>query len=127
MLLVANKRNLKKLAVRLLQISPTDIPLLIGLCNEPLRRSSCHISRRIHERLQEIDKLIGTHGVEGIFEWRTGGQVDTLHYRKEDVIDIQYCNTGDTYKPTILHWDGKFRIGDWGHIVERLSRNNQNQ
>jgi len=32
---------------------------------------------------------------------------------------IDYVNTGDTYSVTILFVRGKFRVGDWGSIVER--------
>ena len=32
---------------------------------------------------------------------------------------ITYVNMGDTYKTTLLWVNGKFRIGDWGSIVER--------
>jgi hypothetical protein len=119
---------LQLLATQLLNIVPIDVPDLIQLCTEPLDiEQHCHESFAVSDRLEKIDKLIGTHGVEGIFEWRTGGTVDALNYREEDVIDIQYCNTGDTYGSTILYWKGKFRIGDWGHIAERLSKVKQNQ
>lgn len=32
---------------------------------------------------------------------------------------ITYVNMGDTYDTTLLYVNGKFRIGDWGSIVER--------
>ena len=33
---------------------------------------------------------------------------------------FEYCNTGDTYGTTIIRFtDGRYRVGDWGTIVER--------
>ena len=95
------------------------------LVDTPLERDGFeHCSFAVRRRLEEVDKFLEPYGfglgVEGIFEWRTGGSIDALNYREEDVIDIQYCNTGDTYRTTILYWNGKFRIGDWGSIVEAL-------
>jgi len=33
---------------------------------------------------------------------------------------FEYCNTGDSYGTTIIRFvDGRYRVGDWGTIVER--------
>lgn len=59
-------------------------------------------------RLQRIDKILGTYGVEHIGPGRNAKSPA-----------IHYCNTGDTYDTTILKVNGRFRIGCWGDIVER--------
>ena len=100
---------------------------LVSLCSRPLeKKPGYHISHVAAKRLEKIDALLShTYGVESIFEWRDGsGGVDCLNYDPEDIIDVQYCNTGDTYGITILYWREKFWIGDWGSIVENLSKTN---
>jgi len=32
---------------------------------------------------------------------------------------IEYCNSGDTYAPTLLFINGRYSVGNWGDIVER--------
>jgi hypothetical protein len=59
-------------------------------------------------RMQRIDKVLGTCGVE---------YIPKGHNAKSPA--ILYCNTGDTYDTTILKINGRFRIGCWGDIVER--------
>jgi hypothetical protein len=59
-------------------------------------------------RMQAIDKILGTHGVE----YTPAG-----HNSKSPA--IEYCNAGDTYATTILKVRGNYRIGCWGDIVER--------
>lgn len=59
-------------------------------------------------RLERIDKIIGTYGVE---------YTPRGHNSKSPA--ILYCNAGDTYTVTVLKINGKFRIGCWGDIVER--------
>jgi hypothetical protein len=59
-------------------------------------------------RLQAIDKILGTHGVE---------YTPPGHNAKSPA--ICYCNAGDTYATTILKVRGRFRIGTWGDLVER--------
>jgi hypothetical protein len=35
-------------------------------------------------------------------------------------MSFEYCNTGDAYGTTIIRFsDGRYRVGDWGTIVER--------
>ena len=33
--------------------------------------------------------------------------------------EIHYVNTGDSYGETVLFINGRFRLGNWGDIVER--------
>lgn len=70
------------------------------------------------ERLDAIDKLLGTYGTEAIRgEWQKGYWCDIV---------ACYCNTGETYDATVIHvrgeWSdspGRFMIGSWGDFVER--------
>lgn len=59
-------------------------------------------------RMERIDKILGTHGVEYI---PRGSNTKSPA--------IVYCNAGDTYATTILMVNGRFRVGCWGDIVER--------
>lgn len=59
-------------------------------------------------RMERIDAIIGTHGVEYIPAGR-GAQSPA----------ITYCNTGDTYGVTVLRVNERFRVGCWGDWVER--------
>lgn len=58
--------------------------------------------------MEEIDSILGTHGVE---------YIPAGHNAKSPA--ITYCNAGDAYATTILLVNGRFRIGCWGDIVER--------
>jgi hypothetical protein len=62
-------------------------------------------------RLDAIDMVLGTCGVEG---W-----ADPTDYRH----GVSYCNTGDTYAATIcLITDGRgtrWYLGSWGDLAER--------
>lgn len=59
-------------------------------------------------KLDAVDELIETHGVE---------YIPAGHNQKSPA--ISYCNAGDTYTTTLLHVNGSFRVGCWGDIVER--------
>lgn len=56
-------------------------------------------------RLECLDALAGTHGVEG-FRTRRGETVE-------------YLNAGDTYAATLVRWRGRYRVTSWGDIAER--------
>lgn len=56
-------------------------------------------------RMLAIDCTIDTCGVEGA-EVKPGKYID-------------YCNTGDTYIPTICYFEGRFIVSSWGDIVEK--------
>lgn len=127
--LIANRQNLKKHRKLLLAgfgeaEHKEKLKRLINFCEIPLKREpGIHPSHAVAERLRDINHILQTHGVESIYQWKTRESVDATNADTEDIIDIQYCNTGDTYGITILFWRGRFRIGDWRSIVERLSIN----
>ena len=60
------------------------------------------------EGLYTIDLIIGGYGVESIAPGRNTRSPE-----------IYYVNMGDSYAETVMAIDGKFRLGDWGSIVER--------
>lgn len=55
-------------------------------------------------RMECLDALAGTHGVEA-FETRRGW--------------CEYLNAGDTYAPTLVRYRGRYRVTCWGDIAER--------
>lgn len=59
--------------------------------------------------MRAIDEELGTFGVEAI----TSGPEQELH--------ANYCNTGDSYAPTVLlcHKRKRFLLTSWGDYVER--------
>src|SRR3954467_973605 len=59
-------------------------------------------------RMQRIDRVLGTHGVETVARGHNGRSPA-----------FAYCNAGDTYAVTIIKVNGRFRIGTYGDIVER--------
>jgi len=59
-------------------------------------------------RLEVIDELLGTHGVE---------YIPRGHNAKSPA--IEYCNTGDTYASTVMYVNGRFIVGCWGNFVEQ--------
>jgi hypothetical protein len=70
---------------------------------------SCYHRPPLHmAKLTAIDAVIGTYGVEGI------GRGHNLKSPS-----IEYCNAGDAYATTLLWVGGRYRVGDWGSIVER--------
>ena len=90
----------------------------VKACRLALRRT---VNAPWQDRLDAIDKLLGTFGTEAIRgDWQNGYWCDIV---------AAYCNTGDTYAVTVLHvrgegsWDeqGKFIVGSWGNFVEKNS------
>lgn len=71
-----------------------------------------------NDRLEAIDKLLGTFGTEAIRgEWQNGYWCDIV---------AAYCNAGDTYALTVMQVRGEFSfqssrfiISSWGDFVER--------
>lgn len=84
-------------------------------CRMALRKTA-HIPER--ERLEAINKLLGTYGTEAIRgEWQNGYWCDIV---------AAYCNTGDTYALTVIQIRGecrfdnsRFIISSWGDWVEK--------
>lgn len=66
--------------------------------------------------MHAIDATIGAYGLEPV----TGNYVDRYH---QDCVAC-YCNTGDTYTPTILRDNvkGVYRLMSLGDFVERFDR-----
>lgn len=65
-------------------------------------------------RMERINELLGTHGVEAIRGTRQNGYWG-------DVV-AQYCNTGDTYGTTVIMIRGtppRFIVSSFGDWVER--------
>lgn len=60
------------------------------------------------DAMRAINEQLRTYGVEYIPQGRN-----------QKSPEIEYCNTGDTYKPTVMLINGKFVLGCWGDIVER--------
>ena len=58
-----------------------------------------------HLRMECLDALAGTHGVES-FETRRHGW-------------CEYLNAGDTYALTLVRYRGRYRVACWGDIAER--------
>ena len=70
-------------------------------------RECYHPPKTYDLRLHCLDALGESFGVEG-FQLRTGEFCD-------------YLNTGDTYAPTLLRVNGRYRVGCWGDIAERMA------
>lgn len=94
-------------------------------CTDPLKacRSALARTRKVRwqDRLEAIDKLLGTYGTEAIRgEWQNGYWCDIV---------AAYCNTGDTYALTVIHvrgdgWNpaGRFIVSTMGDWVEKNTR-----
>lgn len=87
----------------------------VKACQLALRRTA---GVRWQDRLEAIDKLLETYGVEAIRgDWQNGYWCDIV---------AAYCNTGDTYAVTVIHvrgdsWNpaGRFIISTLGDFVEQ--------
>lgn len=87
----------------------------IKACRLALRQTA-HIHE--NDRLQEINDLLEMNGKEAIRgEWQNGFWCDVV---------ACYCNTGDTYAPTVIQVRGEssyrkstFRVQSWGDFVEK--------
>ncbi|CAB5237914.1 hypothetical protein UFOVP142_5 [uncultured Caudovirales phage] len=59
------------------------------------------------------------HAVEEAYNLGTYGAEVIGRGRNRRSPEITYLNTGNPYGMTIMYIRGKFRVGDWGDIVER--------
>ena len=115
MLVVANRKNLKQYSKQLLGNNYTEEKEkeLINLCTKKTvndyHDGYSHKSFAIRDWLTEIDNVIGSFGVGSLYP----------------DVDCQYCNTGDTYAITILYFEEKLRIGDWGTLYEEECLNKE--
>ena len=75
-------------------------------------RRGRHKSWPVHERMEELDKIAWTHGVECIITRRR---------------TYDYLNTGDNYTPTIMasYAQQRFFVADWGTVVEQEGEGTQ--
>lgn len=99
-----------------------NAPLADLYASDPLKACRLAIRRTRNvpenERLEAIDKLLGTFGTEAIRgEWQNGYWCDIV---------AAYCNAGDTYALTVMHvrgeWsgdNGKFIVTSMGDWIER--------
>jgi hypothetical protein len=103
-------------AIREIMKGYAPIPCRCGRLSDPASADAypynvCayyHDGRHRYSRMDAIDTILGTHGVE---------RIDRGHNAKSPT--IVYCNAGDTYDTTVLKVNGRFRVGCWGDIVER--------
>lgn len=124
MLLRANRPNLKKYARQLLgnNYSPESEKRLIDCAINGFKRNSYHhVSFDRINHLNGLNSILGTYRVEGILLDKHGNDVSGECSMSNVAADIQYCNAGDTCAITILYYNGKLMVGDWGSIVEKLS------
>lgn len=56
---------------------------------------------------EQIDALIGTHGVEYLGTNKRTGDA------------VYYCNAGDAYATTVIFQGLHMRVGCWGDLIER--------
>jgi hypothetical protein len=69
------------------------------------RIAECYHTPSVSDvRMHVLDALAGTHGVE-TFDTRKGY--------------CTYLNAGDTYAPTLVRFQGSYRVTTWGDIAER--------
>ena len=68
-------------------------------------RECFHPPKTYDLRMSCLDALGASYGVEG-FETRHGAV-------------CHYLNTGDAYAPTIVRFNGRYRVASWGDIAER--------
>lgn len=64
-----------------------------------------HLPKTYDVRLHCLDALGKTCGIEGFWTARKGY--------------CTYLNTGDTYSPTIMWFDGRYQVASWGDVAER--------
>lgn len=75
-----------------------------------------HYPSRREIKLEALDELLGTCGVEPIIDERI--YIDRYHGN----IVASYLNTGDTYAETLLfdNYENKWKLMSWGDFVESL-------
>ena len=73
------------------------------------RRDECYYPPQTYDiRMECLNALGNFHGVES-FDTKTG--------------HCTYLNAGDTYTPTLLYFNGHYRVATWGDIAERHGAN----
>lgn len=90
-------------------------------CTDPAAACRLALRRTAHMRsgrMEKINEMLGTHGVESIRgEWQNGYWCDIV---------ATYCNAGDTYDITVMEVRGesryqnsRFLVTSYGDWVER--------
>ena len=73
------------------------------------RCADCYHAPKTYDiRLHVLNNVAGFHGVEAM---------QTGNGRYAD-----YLNAGDSYAPTIIYWDGQYRVQSIGDFVETMER-----
>ena len=73
------------------------------------RFAECYHPPKTYDlRLCVLNAAAGFHGVESA--QTTNGRF------------VDYLNAGDTYTPTIIYWDGQYRVQSFGDFVETMQR-----
>lgn len=80
-------------------------------CRKVLEGKGEYSGLRRNEKLAEVDTIVGNHGIE----WLT---FECQRERWDDPDGFSYSNTGDTYAPTLVLYNGRFRVSAWGDMVE---------
>jgi len=90
------------------ELDPCDLPATGKWVDQ------CHnMPSRVELLMFAFNELLGYHGVEDV-----GLESESGNYRTGTI--STYCNSGDTYNPTII-WDagrGVFKLTDVGSFVE---------
>ena len=91
------------------QVMDNEIPPEIASEKTQAWVNRCYFPPKLHDKkMDAINNLLEMYGVEY-----------TARGKNKKSPPIEYCNAGDTYNVTILFVNGRYRIGDWGSIVER--------
>ena len=100
----------------------TKINLSDLYAQDPIKACTTALRKTAHapedERLEQINKILGMHGTEAIRgEWQNGYWGDIV---------ACYCNTGDSYAPTVIQLRGEssfrkstFRVQCTGDFIEK--------
>ncbi len=99
-------------------LSPQDAAEVVRAAKS-IRMTSNY--RTVHDRMEQINRLIEGHGVEAVI-YSEGEGLRTWMSDPSDRILALYVNTGDTYSPTVL-WDARrdsVTLTTWGDFVENL-------
>lgn len=64
-----------------------------------------HRMNTTEKKLTIADSLMKGYGVESLYP---------------DIPSLYYVNMGDTYSITLLYYNGRYQIGSWGDIAEKI-------
>jgi hypothetical protein len=93
-------------AKRILQMTRAQ---LLQLPAGAARAKECYHPPQIWDiRMTCLNELGGFSGVEG-FDVTVRGER----------VGVEYLNAGDTYTPTLVRFNGRYRVASWGDIAER--------